>query len=132
MGKYLTQLESNFILKSVDLSRENLTVMDVGAEAGRFSLITAENNATVVSIDIDSSSLKRLKAKTNQVNIIQADARKLPLKDGVLDAAFMIEVSDYIPELDLALKDCNRTLKNEGFCILSFGNKSSLKAKIRK
>ena len=132
MGKYLTQLESNFIFKSVDLSRENLTVMDVGAEAGRFSLIAEENNATVVSIDIDSYSLKRLKAKTNQVNIIQADARKLPLKDGVLDAAFMIEVLDYIPELDLALKDCNRTLKNDGFCILSFGNKSSLKAKIRK
>ena len=80
MGKYLTHLKSNFISKSVDLSRENLTVIDVGAEAGRFSLIAVENNATVVSIDIDSYSLKRLKAKTNQVNIIQADARKLSIK----------------------------------------------------
>ena len=131
MGKYLTRLESDFIFKSVNLSRENLTVMDVGAEAGRFSLIAAKNKATVLSIDIDSRSLKRLKLKTNQVNIIQADARKIPLIDGVLDVAFMIEVLDYIPELELALGECNRTLKDGGFCILSFGNKSSLKAKLR-
>ncbi len=41
MGKYLTNLETNFISKSIDLTRQNLTVMDVGAEAGRFSLFAA-------------------------------------------------------------------------------------------
>jgi ubiquinone/menaquinone biosynthesis C-methylase UbiE len=132
MGTYLTQLESNFILKNTDLSRKNLTVLDVGAEAGRFSMFAAENHATVISIDIDSYSLKRLKAKTSQVNIIRADARKIPLKDGVLDVAFMIEVLDYIPELQQSLVDCNRTLKKDGVCIISFGNKSSYKAHLRK
>jgi ubiquinone/menaquinone biosynthesis C-methylase UbiE len=132
MGKYITDLESRFIFDSIDLSKQNMTIMDVGAEAGRFSLIAANNNATVVSIDIDSYSLKRLKQKNRQVNIIQADARKIPLKDHVLDAVFMIEVLDYIPELELALAESNRTLKPEGSCILSFGNKSSIKARIKK
>ncbi len=105
--------------------------MDVGAEAGRFSLLAAKSKATVVSLDIDSYSLKRLKRKNKQVNIIQADARKLPLKDEVFDVIFMIEVLDYIPELLSAFQECKRTLKPNASCFLSFGNKSSLKAKLK-
>jgi ubiquinone/menaquinone biosynthesis C-methylase UbiE len=131
MGKYLTNLETDFISKSIDLSQENITVMDVGAEAGRFSLYAANSKATVVSVDINSYALKRLKLKTKQVNIIQADARHLPLKDAVFDVVFMIEVLDYIPELEQALTECKRTLKPNASTILSFGNKSSLKAKLK-
>ena len=131
MGKYLTNLETDFISRSIDLSKENITVMDVGAEAGRFSLLAANSKATVVSVDVNSYALKRLKLKTKKVNIIQADARYLPLKDEVFDVVFMIEVLDYIPELEQALTECNRTLKPNGSSILSFGNKSSLKAKLK-
>ena len=131
MGKYLTNQETDFISKSLDLSTENITVMDVGAEAGRFSLYADNTKATVVSVDINSYALKRLKLKTKQVNIIQADARHLPLKDAVFDVVFMIEVLDYIPELEQALSECKRTLKPNASTILSFGNKSSLKAKLK-
>lgn len=131
MGKYLTHIETDFISKSINTSQEKMTLMDVGAEAGRFSLLAANNNATVVSIDVDSYSLKRLKLKNKQVNVIQADARKIPLKDEVFDVIFMIEVLDYIPELEEALTECNRTLKPNASSILSFGNKSSLKSKLR-
>jgi len=85
----------------------------------------------VVSIDIDCNSLKRLKQRTKQAYIVAADARKLPFKNEVFDAAFMIEVLDYIPELDTALNECNRALKRNSHCVLSFGNKSSLKAKLK-
>lgn len=131
MGKYLTALETEFISKAIDLSKENLTVMDVGAEAGRFSLFAANPNAYVVSIDLDSYALKRLHLKNRGVNVIQADARHLPLKDAVFDVVFMVEVLDYIPELDQAFGDCKRTLKPNSSCVLSFGNKSSLKAKLK-
>jgi ubiquinone/menaquinone biosynthesis C-methylase UbiE len=131
MGKYLTDLETAFISKTIDLSRQNLTVMDVGAEAGRFSVFAADSKAYVVSIDLDAYALRRLKLKNKTVNIIQADARHLPLKDEVFDVVFMVEVLDYIPELDQALSDCKRTLKPNASCILSFGNKSSLKAKLK-
>ena len=131
MGKYLTNLETDFISKSVDLSQEHICVMDVGAEAGRFSLLAANSKATVVSVDVNSYALKRLKLKTKQVSIIQADARHLPLKAEVFDVVFMIEVLDYIPELDTAMTECNRTLKPNASCILSFGNKSSFKARLK-
>jgi ubiquinone/menaquinone biosynthesis C-methylase UbiE len=131
MGKYLTKIETDFISKSVDLSQENIAVMDVGAEAGRFSLLPETSKATVVSVDLDSYALRRLKLKTNQVNVIQADARNLPLKEELFDIVFMIEVLDYIPDVEAAFAEAKRTLKPNASCVLSFGNKSSLKAKIK-
>jgi 2-polyprenyl-3-methyl-5-hydroxy-6-metoxy-1,4-benzoquinol methylase len=71
MGKYLTNLETVFISKSINLAQENITVMDVGAEAGRFSLLAANSKVTVVSLDVDSYSLKRLKLKTKQVMLFK-------------------------------------------------------------
>jgi ubiquinone/menaquinone biosynthesis C-methylase UbiE len=130
MGKYLTRMETDFIFNSIDPSQMH-TIMDVGAEAGRFSLLATDSNATVIGIDIDSYGLKRLKLKTKRINVIQADARKIPLKDETFDAIFMIEVLDYIPELDEALRECHRTLKSDAPLFLSFGNKSSFKSKLR-
>jgi ubiquinone/menaquinone biosynthesis C-methylase UbiE len=130
MGKYLTHLETDFILKSVDPTKISL-VIDVGAEAGRFSLMAANSKVSVIGIDIDSYSLRRLKRKNKDVPVILADARKMPLKDGVFDAVFMVEVLDYIPELGEALQECSRILKADSSVVLSFGNQSSLKAKLR-
>jgi ubiquinone/menaquinone biosynthesis C-methylase UbiE len=130
MGKYLTRLETDFLLNSVDPSKTSM-VIDVGAEAGRFSLIAANSNITVIGIDIDSYSLRRLKQKNKDVTVIQADARKIPLKEGTFDAVFMIEVLDYIPELTETLDECCRILKSDSPLVLSFGNQSSFKAKLR-
>jgi len=130
MGKYLTQIETIFIQNSINLSQTK-TIMDVGAEAGRFSQFSKTRTTETISIDIDKYGLKRLKHKAENTNGIQADARKTPLRNEVFDAIFMIEVLDYIPELHQALAECRRTLKPNASLILSFGNKSSLKAKLR-
>jgi len=106
-------------------------VGDIGAEAGKFSLLSAEKNVQVVAIDIDLPGLKRLRFKNKLVNVVLADARNIPLKDGVLDAAFMMEVIDYIPESDTVLSECGRILKNGCLLVFSFGNKASLKSKLR-
>jgi ubiquinone/menaquinone biosynthesis C-methylase UbiE len=130
MGKYLTRMETDFIFKSIK-PLQTFTIMDVGAEAGRFSLLTSNSEATIIGIDIESYGLKRLKRKAKDINVIQADARKIPIKEGVFDAIFMIEVLDYIAELGEVLTESHRTLKSNASLFLSFGNKSSLKSKLR-
>lgn len=130
MGKYLTHMETCFVSDSINQVHPQM-ILDVGAGAGKFSLLAAENNATVVSIDINSYGLKRLKLKNKYAYLIQADARKTPLKDGIFDAIFMIEVLDYISEADEVFKECHRTLKLDGSLVFSFGNKSSFKQKLR-
>jgi len=131
MGRYLTRIETDFIFQAINLSKCR-SVMDVGAEAGRFSLLSTKNKLDMIGIDIDSYGLKRLKLKNKEVNVLLADARKIPLREKVLDAAFMIEVLDYIAELETALSECSNALKPGGSLILSFGNNSSLKSKLRK
>jgi ubiquinone/menaquinone biosynthesis C-methylase UbiE len=130
MGKYLTRLETDFISKAIDPSKTGV-VIDVGAEAGRFSLMAAKSSITVIAIDIDAYSLRRLKLKNKNVAVIQADARKIPFKNESFDGVIMVEVLDYIPQLDEAMGECHRILKSGAPLVLSFGNQSSLKAKLR-
>ena len=130
MGSYLTSVEMAFFLKSINFSKCRL-VGDIGAEAGKFSLLAAEKNVDVVALDIDLPGLKRLRFKNKLVNVVLADARNIPLKESILDAAFMMEVIDYIPESDTVLSGCSRILKNGCSLVFSFGNKASLKSKLR-
>ena len=130
VGKYLTDIETHFVLNAVEPLQPQM-ILDIGAGAGKFSLLTAKSNITVVSIDIVSYGLKRLQLKNPDVQVIKADARKIPLKDELFDAIIMIEVLDYIPELDQVFTDCKRTLKKEASFVFSFGNKASLKQKLR-
>ncbi len=55
----------------------------------------------------------------------------MPIKNEVFDSIFMIEVLDYIPELNQVFDECKRALKQKATCFLSFGNKSSIKSKIK-
>jgi ubiquinone/menaquinone biosynthesis C-methylase UbiE len=130
MGKYLTQLEKGFISKSIDPSKVAMMI-DVGAEAGRFSLNAADSSINVYGIDIDAYSLRRLKLKNKNVTVLQADARKIPFKNDLFDGVIMVEVLDYISQLDQALGECWRVLKPGSPLVLSFGNQASLKARLR-
>jgi ubiquinone/menaquinone biosynthesis C-methylase UbiE len=131
MGKYLTRIETSFVADSIAGLRPQM-IMDVGAGAGKFSLLEEENNGTVVSIDLDAHGLKRLKLQNDKVHIIQADARNIPLKNEVFEAIFMVEVLDYISEAEKVFEECYRALKLNGIFVFSFGNKSSVKQKLRK
>jgi len=130
LGKYLTETEIRFVSEAFEKSKASL-VLDVGAGAGKFSLLAARSDVTVVSIDRVSYGLKRLRLKNKSISAIKADARSIPIKSDIIDAVFMIEVLDYIPELDSVINEIGRTLKKESSFIFSFGNKASVKQKIR-
>ena len=130
MGAYLTSMEMDFFLTAIDFSMSKL-ICDVGAGAGKFTLRAAEEGAEVVALDIDLHGLGRLKTKNRKVEVIQADARALPLRENLFDAAVSMEVVDYIPELDKVMTEARRILKSECPFVFSFGNLSSLKSKAR-
>ncbi|MEM2969197.1 MAG: class I SAM-dependent methyltransferase [Candidatus Bathyarchaeales archaeon] len=129
MGVYITNIEMHFIFDSKNLKIGGL-VVDVGANAGRFSLPAAEI-MEVVAIDLDIHALKRLRLHSRKVNVIVADARFLPLKDSVADNAIMIELLDCVLGSEAPISECSRILKGGGVLFLSFGNKSSLKGKLK-
>jgi len=130
MGTYLTKMEMNFFLDSIDFSECDL-VCDIGAGSGKFSLVAAQKNVAVVALDLDLHGIRRLKAKDGRVNVVLADARALPLKNNIACAAFTFEVVDYIPELGTVLMECRNVLKSGHPLVFSFGNLSSIKSKVR-
>ncbi len=131
MGSYLTGIEVDFIVGRIDLAVCDY-VADIGCEAGRFSLLVAKGGVNVLAIDIDLAGLKRLKEKGNErVHLILADARRMPFRDGTLSAVLAIQVLDYIPQLREVVGECRRVLKRGGSVILSSGNRTSLKSKLK-
>ncbi|MEM2118484.1 MAG: class I SAM-dependent methyltransferase [Candidatus Bathyarchaeia archaeon] len=129
MGVYITNVEMQFIFNSKCL-REGGLAVDVGAGAGRFSIPAAEI-MNVVALDLDLHALKRLKFKNRNVEVIVADARFMPLKNGVADNVIMIELLDCVVESEAIISECSSVLKDDGVIFLSFGNKSSIKGKIK-
>ncbi|MCW4006934.1 MAG: class I SAM-dependent methyltransferase [Candidatus Bathyarchaeota archaeon] len=130
MGSYLTKIETDFFKEAISNSDYKL-VCDVGTGAGKFTLIAVEKNLETVSLDIDLHGLKRLRLYTKKSHLIQADAKALPLKPGVFDAVFSMEVLDYIPETDKVLNEFRTISKDGAGLFFSFGNQSSIKSKIR-
>lgn len=129
MGIYITNTEMKFIFDSKNLQTGGLLV-DVGANAGRFSIPAAEF-MHVIAIDLDLYALKRLRLKSNAVDVILADARFIPLKNGVADNVIMIELLDCVADSKITITECARVLKVDGVIFLSFGNKTSLKGKFK-
>ncbi len=130
MGTYLTETETEFLLGAIDLPKCNL-IVDIGSGAGKFSLLAAQTNAEVISLDLELHALRRLRIKDRRIAVILADARNLPLKDELASAVLCFEVFDYIPELKMALSECSRILKRSAPLVFSFGNRSSLKSRLR-
>jgi ubiquinone/menaquinone biosynthesis C-methylase UbiE len=130
MGIYLTKTETEFLRSAIDLSKCH-TVVDIGSGAGKFSLLAAQRNADVVSLDIELHALKRLRTKDRRIAVVLADAKNPPLKNEIACAVLSFEVLDYVPELKMALSEFNRILKPGRPLVFSFGNRSSLKSRLR-
>jgi ubiquinone/menaquinone biosynthesis C-methylase UbiE len=129
-GVYIDKIEMNFLFKSINPQKGSI-VIDIGAGAGRFSIPLANKGMNVSSIDLHLHSLKRLKFKDEAVSPVLADARFIPFKDKVTDTIVMIELIDCVEELEAVIAECTRLLNTHGSLVLTFGNSSSLKGKIK-
>lgn len=130
MGVYITALEMDFLASAVG-ETENQNLLDIGAGAGRFSIPLSEKGMHATSLDLDFHSLKRLKFKNGNVNVVQSDARRIPLKENAMDMIVTVELVDVVHELELVIGEIGRILKPEGKLVFSFGNKSSFKGKLK-
>jgi len=130
MGVYITDAEMDFLFGSINLVK-NSTVLDIGAGAGRFSIPLSEKGMYVSAVDLSAHGLKRLKLKNKDVNTVLSDARVIPLRDTIIDTIVMVELLDCVLELDHVLMECWRILKDGGQFVFTFGNKSSLKGKLK-
>lgn len=99
-------------------------VLDIASGTGYGSsiLARAEKSIYVISVDINYDLL-RYGAKVFNINGVQADALKLPFRDGALDTVVTLETIEHLPDPISFIKEISRVLKFDGLVVLSTPNK---------
>ncbi len=115
---------------------EITTIVEIGAGYGRlFSSFSYRAKKIILSDPSASSlSLARKKIKNNKKAVfIQSSLENLPnkLKGGTCDLVVMVRVLHHIEDTQEAFKIIAKLLKDNGYFILEFANKSHLKATLR-
>ena len=103
--------------EAASLLPENAVVLELGAGTGRnFSLYPGSQLA--VASEISFEMLRYAKGRSERVELVQADAQRLPFADNCFDAAFATLVFCSIPEPPLAFEEIKRVLRPGGCVVL--------------
>jgi ubiquinone/menaquinone biosynthesis C-methylase UbiE len=93
------------------------TILEVGVGTGR-NLPYHPSAARVVAIDLSPRMLRRAAGKAlhegRQVDLLLADAQRLPFRDGVFDAATATFVFCSVPDPVAGLQEVKRVLRGDG------------------
>ena len=95
-------------------------IVDVGCGPGFYALELLEQvgpGGRVVGVDASPSMLAvaaRRCADHENASFVEADATSLPFDDGAFDAAVIVQVLEYVNEVDAALAELHRVLRPGG------------------
>lgn len=108
-------------------------MLELGAGAGRNTPRYAGFERIVV-LDYSTTQLAQAQSKlgnSDKYIYVAADVYRLPLKEGLFDAATMIRVLHHMADAPNALAQIKATLQPGAIFILEFANKLNLKAILR-
>jgi ubiquinone/menaquinone biosynthesis C-methylase UbiE len=98
------------------LPRE-FVVADLGCGTGQVASQLARHVDRVIGIDSSSAMLKAARkrlAEHENVELLRGELNALPLEDASCDAALLLLVLTYVPDIDLVLAEARRILKPGG------------------
>ena len=95
-------------------------VLDVGCGPGFFELELIEEvgpDGSVTGVDVSPASVDHARKRSaghSNLHFEEADATALPAGDGEFDRAFCVQVLEYVPDVDAALRELRRALRPGG------------------
>jgi SAM-dependent methyltransferase len=97
-----------------ELRLDHRLVVDLGAGQGAYAhWFLGRRVATVITIDWSAEALRRMPVpRCGKVLRLCADAQKLPLKPGTADALFTIDMLGHTENIEQALDEILRVVKN--------------------
>lgn len=86
------------------------TILDVGVGTGRWAEYFQTLDFSVVGVDISLSMMAQARAKGAK-DLVRADARQLPFRDGSFDASVMIHVLHLMDNWSQAVREVGRVTR---------------------
>jgi ubiquinone/menaquinone biosynthesis C-methylase UbiE len=106
--------------------------VDIGGSFGRNAPLYSKRYKHPIIVDYSLETLQKYQEEIQKENpniqLIAANAYKLPFKSSVIDGAMMIRVLHHLSDQDGVFKEASRILKENGVYILEFANKMHIKA----
>jgi len=105
----------------VGRSRQGLTILDLGAGTGRFSVLLAEAfHARVVAVEPSAKMRSDAERSSAHPRVVYRDgtAGAIPAGDGEFDFALLSMVIHHVPDLDPCTRELRRVLKRDGLVFI--------------
>ena len=101
-------------LKKIISFNNYKNILEAGCGTGRWVGSLENATANIFGLDYSFEMLTNPKNYSQVVNIVNADAVKIPFKDNVFDLVFCVNAIHHFPEKAKFVFECNRTLRNNG------------------
>lgn len=107
-------------------------ILDLCCGTGSYLLPYIDNYKTAIGIDFSSNMLNILKSfledkHKEKLSLYEKDATDIDMvADNSIDFLYSYCSLYHVPNVEKAVKEVYRVLKNEGFSVLEFGNRRSL------
>jgi ubiquinone/menaquinone biosynthesis C-methylase UbiE len=128
-------LSEKYLLNKIFDSKRGGWFLDVGGSYGRLTSTYYDQYNHPVILDYSLKTLSRnkeiIKGKYPNVELIAANAYKMPFKRDCFDGALMVRVLHHIKEPSTYLKELYRIMDNNSFYIQEFANKVHIKAVLK-
>ena len=130
--KTLMDLEEKLVVSIIesleeygDIKRKKGIVLDCGCGFGSYYSLTKDLNT--LYLDLSYNQLKRFGKKYGlRSNRICGDILNLPFKDNTFDLILCINILEHVVDIDRALKELHRVLKDEGVLLVVAVNRESI------
>jgi SAM-dependent methyltransferase len=101
--------------------RADLTLLDLGAGTGRFSVLLAEAfEARVVGVEPSAKMRADAERGSAHPRVVyrEGSAGAIPAGDGEFDFALLSMIIHHVPDLDAAARELHRVLKRDGLVFI--------------
>jgi ubiquinone/menaquinone biosynthesis C-methylase UbiE len=97
------------------------TVLDLGCGDGYLTHLIKKNIPNTLGVDFSEKALTLGKTKSRKLNLVCADAKKLPLKSSCMDLVCCIDILEHnqLNDITFVIREVHRVLRSDGILIIS-------------
>jgi ubiquinone/menaquinone biosynthesis C-methylase UbiE len=111
-ANYLVNIENQ--IKSFITSNNYKNILEVGCGTGRWISSLKDDSKSIFGLDYSLDMMKVSKSDKVYLNLVNADAVHIPFKNDFFDLIFCVNAIHHFPDKEKFIKECNRTLSNNG------------------